>query len=134
MAWSRDPSGSSGGRPAVLLVEDEPALRKLAAEILTRAGYQVAAAGDGNAALRIWEDQGGAFALLLCDVILPGMSAADLAAELTRRDPALKVLFVSGYGEETIAEKGLLADDVELLEKPYTPSRLLERVERLLRG
>ena len=118
------------GRDAqVLLVEDERGVAELTAGILEAAGYRVLWALDGSTALEI---AGGEeeVDLLLADVVLPGLSGPELARELRRRRPGLKVLFMSGYAEKELLEVGGAED--AFLEKPASPSQILDAVASVL--
>ncbi len=121
-----------GGRESIVLVEDEPALRDVTARILTHAGYDLVAFGSGAEAVAHFEARPHAAALLVTDVVMPGMDGRALATRLTRRDPSLRVLYISGYSDDALAERGILAPDVELLEKPFTSHALLARVRQVL--
>jgi PAS domain S-box-containing protein len=120
------------GDETIMLVEDEEAIRRLAARTLERHGYRVIVADDGIAALAAVRDHPGAIDLLLTDVVLPGLSGADIATNLRSDRSELRVLYMSGYTDDLITHHGVLAPGVELLEKPFTPKQLLERVRRVL--
>lgn len=131
----------SSGRPAepsrvpatVLLVDDEPALRRLLAMVLQEEGYRVLQAGDGEEALSVARRHGGGIDLLVTDVAMPRRSGAELAAELTERHSNLQVLFVSGYSDSRLLSRGVDEARVHLLVKPFAPEQLVERVAALLR-
>jgi len=115
----------------VLLVEDESGVRRSAARILEGAGYRVLEASDAARALELFENS--AVDLLVTDVIMPGgQSGKDLSDELSWRRPDLPVVFISGYGSEAIAERGVLPASTSLLEKPFTAEALLEVVHRAI--
>jgi PAS domain S-box-containing protein len=120
-AWS-----PTGGEETILLVEDEEDVRALAAEILRRQGYRVLTAPAGEAALRLAVSHGDPIHLLLTDVVMPGMNGPDLAALVTMMRPATRVLYMSGYAEETAGLEGAL------LRKPFGPDALARRVRRVL--
>jgi two-component system cell cycle sensor histidine kinase/response regulator CckA len=92
-AASRLPEEGRGGSETVLLVEDEESVRQLAREVLETGGYQVLEAPDGGQALQLAEQHAGPIALLLTDVVMPGITGPDLARRLGARRPELKVLF-----------------------------------------
>jgi len=117
----------------ILLVEDDPAVRELTADMLTTAGYRVREAPDAEAALRLLEAHPARPDLVLSDVVLPGRTGADLARNLRRRWPDLKVVFMSGYPEDALGRHGVLDDGVELIQKPFTAAILLERLGTVLR-
>ncbi len=126
-------SSAAGGDETLLVVEDEPTLRRLAERVLTRAGYRVCTAGDGAAALVLLEAHGDSVDLLLTDVVMPGMSGQQLARKVTERFGDLRVLFMSGYTDGAMVDDGgLLAQDVSLLEKPFREAVLLQAVRAVL--
>ncbi len=115
----------------ILLVEDEPMVRKLASLLLEGAGYTVLAAEDGEEALSLAQGSLADVDLLLTDVSLPGISGVDVAEDLRGRRADLRVLFMSGYSDQTIELQGREGD---LLPKPFTPMSLAERVRAALDG
>ncbi|MBI3994216.1 MAG: PAS domain S-box protein [Candidatus Lambdaproteobacteria bacterium] len=120
-----------GERQTVLVVEDEPAVRRMNLRMLTELGYHAMAAADAATALEVLR---GATEvdLLFTDVVLPGgMSGVALAAEAKRLRPALKVLFTSGYTENAIIHRGELMHE-ELIQKPYRRDELARRVQKVL--
>jgi PAS domain S-box-containing protein len=118
-----------GGNEAILVVEDEPAVRALASKILGAQGYRVQAASSGVAALELWRRQAGAFDLLLTDLIMPGgVSGAQLAAQLRSEQPGLRVIYMSGYRGDT-APGGVGAN---FLQKPFDPAHLARAVRACL--
>jgi two-component system cell cycle sensor histidine kinase/response regulator CckA len=119
-------------RVTVLVVEDEPAIRRLVARILGRRGYEVLAAPDGESGLRRFSERED-IDLVLTDIVMPGLDGVGMAQELRARRPGLPVLFMSGYPGDN--RPGLDEDDLDLLiDKPFTPDQLVERVEQVLRG
>ena len=113
------------GTETILLVEDDDSVRGLADRILRRLGYTVVAAENGGEALLIARRRNlTSIDLLLTDVIMPQMSGSDLADELRRVHPELKVLFMSGYSEEAVVANGVLQAGAALLEKPFTSPSL----------
>ena len=116
----------------VLLVEDEPAVRRIATLALRRAGHRVLDAADAAAALRIAEAGAEEIDLLVTDVVMPGMGGRALAAALCERRPELPVLFVSGYSEDEALERDVAALRAAFLAKPFTPETLCARVDELL--
>jgi PAS domain S-box-containing protein len=122
------------GSETVLLVEDEPAVRELAARALTEAGYQVLPAGSAGEALEVAARTGGAVHLLLTDVVMQDMSGQKLAEALKQVRPGTRVLYMSGYTENTIVHRGVLDAGVSFLAKPFTPTALQEKVRQVLDG
>ncbi|HEX2201676.1 MAG TPA: PAS domain S-box protein [Longimicrobium sp.] len=121
-----------GGVETILLAEDEEPVRRLAREVLTRNGYTVLEAGDGEQALRVSERHPGRIDLLVTDVVMPAMSGRDLSALLAAARPALRVLYMSGYTEEAVARHGVLDPGTGFIEKPFTADALASAVRRVL--
>jgi nitrogen-specific signal transduction histidine kinase len=123
---------SEGGTETILLVEDEPLVRKYAVQKLASLGYRVLVASHAAEALDVLGRE-QEVDLLFTDVVMPGgMSGRQLADEATRRRPGLKVLFTSGYTQDGIVHGGRLDEGVELLAKPYRSSELARRVRAML--
>ncbi|HET9985649.1 MAG TPA: PAS domain S-box protein [Longimicrobiales bacterium] len=121
------------GAGTILLVEDDAAVRRLARRILDGAGYRVLEAAGGAEAIRLTLDAAAPrIDLLLTDLVMPQMSGVELARRLTRRQPDLKVLFMSGYAADTIERQGALGPDTPFLEKPFTPPGLTRAVREVL--
>lgn len=129
---ARVPRDDGGGHEFVLFVEDEDNIREPAKEVLESRGYTVVAAAHGAQALEIARQWNGHFDLLVTDVIMPGMNGSQLADELCRERPALRVLFISGYPEEAIARHGELQSQRAFLQKPFPPGVLLRKVREVL--
>src|SRR5215472_8509850 len=127
----REPK-SGEGQETILLVEDEPELRKLARMSLTELGYSVIEARDSQDALRLGGLQGPKIHLLLTDVVMPGMSGRDLARELTAHHSHLRVLYMSGYAYNLIDESGAQKEGHSFLQKPFTPRALARKVRETL--
>jgi two-component system, cell cycle sensor histidine kinase and response regulator CckA len=126
------PEHVTGGREAILLVEDEPALRALVREVLENYQYRVLEAGSGVEALRIWEEKDGKFDLLLTDLVMPeGVTGRELAAQLKKRKPELRIIFTSGYSAEVLG-KDFPQGETAFLPKPYLPSQLAKFVRKCL--
>jgi PAS domain S-box-containing protein len=120
------------GTETILLVEDEPQLRELTRSVLAARGYSVVEALNADEAERLVEKYGSKIHLLLTDVIMPGMSGRELAKRLSARHPAMRVLYMSGYTYNVIAQGGTLERGVAFLQKPFTPSALIEKVREVL--
>ncbi len=116
----------------ILLVEDEAQVRKLIRAILVTAGYRVLDAAGPLEALRQSEQFNEEIQLLVTDVVMPTMSGRELAELLKRTRYQTKVLYLSGYTEDAIAQHGVLDPTVALLQKPVTPDVLLDRVREIL--
>jgi two-component system cell cycle sensor histidine kinase/response regulator CckA len=119
-----------GGREAILVVEDEEALRKVAKRVLLGLGYDVLACADAQEALAIAADASKPIDLLFTDVIMPGLSGRELAAQLRAQRPALRVLFTSGYTRDVLDTHDQRG--AEFLRKPYLPDDLARRVREVL--
>ena len=123
-----------GGDETILVVEDDEQVNRFAVEALEERGYRVLTAPDGATALRLLDhvsDQ--KISLLLTDVVLPGgMNGRQLADEVLRRRPAVKVLFVTGYTRNAIIHHGRLDPDIELLTKPFTAEALARKLRQIL--
>ncbi len=126
------PLAKAQGSETVLLVEDDQALRELAREILEDDGYTVLVAGNGAEALSLAERHAGAIDLLLSDVVMPQMSGWQLGQELLARGRVAKVLFMSGYNDDTVASHGGLEQRTQVLAKPFTGRTLVSRVRETL--
>jgi PAS domain S-box-containing protein len=123
-----------GGNETVLVVEDNDMVRRLAVRVLAGKGYQVLEAGDGAEALRVYGAHQGSIALVMTDVVLPGMSGKELVDRLKEEHADLKVIYTSGYTENTIVHQGVLEPGVHFLPKPYLPSTLIEKMRAVLDG
>src|SRR5438128_2211947 len=110
---------SSMSRASLLVVDDEPAIALMIAEILTRGGYAVRTATRVEDA-RAWVESGARFDLAILDVVMPSMSGDQLAEWLRRRDPDAKVLFLTGYTEALFQARPALWSGESFLEKPFT--------------
>lgn len=131
-AKSEAPLPTPHGTESILLVEDDEFLRELGERFLSGFGYTVSTAASGAEALAVFEALQEKPALLLTDVIMPGMSGAQLANELQSRDPALRVLFISGYTDDAISQHGVLNKGTHLLNKPFTRAELATAVRSVL--
>jgi signal transduction histidine kinase/ActR/RegA family two-component response regulator len=119
-----DPSGdTAGGTETILLVEDDAAVRELAARALREAGYRVLEAENGPAAIAVAGATLGTIDLLLTDVVMPGQSGGALASELRGTRPSLPVLFISGYPDDTV-RSGVVDSEASFLAKPFAPGDL----------
>jgi PAS domain S-box-containing protein len=116
---------------AILLIEDDAALRGLLARSLEREGHQVTQAHDGEEALAIL-GQGAPFDLLVTDAVLPGRSGPKLARQIEADHPRLRVLFISGYSDDAILRLGLLNEQEAFLQKPFGPRTFVEKVQQVL--
>jgi len=118
--------------PRILLVEDEPALRRLLARLLRLSGFVVIEAADGLEALQLASRQDGEPGLLISDVVMPRMGGLELAMELRLLHPQLPVLFISGYTDTLFLEAEELRHGTSFLAKPFAPQVLIGKVKELL--
>jgi CheY-like chemotaxis protein len=123
---------SAFGSETVLLVEDEETILRVGRELLTSLGYRVLTAPDGVRALELVASHRGRIHLLITDVVMPKMGGFELATKLAEQQPGLRVLYSSGYTETAIVEQGVLAEGINFLQKPYSPSTLARRVREAL--
>lgn len=128
-AWAT-PCGSE----TVLLVEDEGQVRTLECGILKARGYNVLTAGHGKEAVRICQEYPGPIHLLVTDLILPHMNGRELARRVLPMRASMKVLFVSGYPDETVINAGLARNKVPFLQKPFASEAFLRTVRNVLDG
>ncbi len=118
------------GHETILLSEDEPSVRTLAAEILTAHGYRLFVASNGDEALRqVAAHPNETIDLLITDVIMPGINGKLLYERLLQTHPRLQVLYISGYAQNVLTHKGALEEGTQLLAKPFTVEALLQAVQ-----
>jgi CheY-like chemotaxis protein len=120
------------GNETILVVEDEDAVRRLDERILRKAGYNVVSAGSGGDALLLCEKHGDEIDLLLTDVVMPQMSGQELANRLTKLYPNLKVLYTSGYTDNTIIHHGVLEPGTRFIGKPFSAADLMRKIRDVL--
>ena len=122
------------GSETILLVEDEQALRRAAAEFLRQQGYNVLEANDGLEALAVAQNHPAKIDLVVTDVVMPNMSGGELAKEIGRRRPDVKFLFVSGYAGKTVLDHKVVDLEMNFLQKPYTLKQFSTKVRAALNG
>jgi CheY-like chemotaxis protein len=125
-------SHPGGGSGSVLVVDDHPQVLELSRRVLSAMGYTVATAESPEQALALASDAAGPFALLLTDVVMPGMNGVTLANRLREQRPELRVLLISGSTEETLGQHGVPGQSYPLLRKPFTPAELAGKVREVL--
>jgi hypothetical protein len=120
------------GAETILLVEDDEMVRTLVRETMESNGYRVLEASDPMEARTLAAQSRDAIQLLITDVIMPKESGPELAKELLRLSPGLKVLYMSGHTDRTILKRGVRRKEVAFLPKPFTPSELMSKVREVL--
>jgi PAS domain S-box-containing protein len=125
---------SPRGCETLLLVEDEASVRQAARQFLTRNGYTVLEATDGEDAIRVSREHSGPIHLMITDVVMPRMGGPRAAERLAEERPDMKVLFVSGYAENTILQHGKIDVAAHFLEKPFSSKALAKKVHEVLNG
>jgi signal transduction histidine kinase/ActR/RegA family two-component response regulator len=120
------------GSETILVAEDEDVVRELVCEVLGEHGYGVRSAKDGQEAWEMFRARPTDFDLVLTDVVMPRMSGGELARLIGRERPDLPMLFMSGYTGDELVKHGMREASTRLLEKPYTPEKLLQSVRRSL--
>jgi two-component system, cell cycle sensor histidine kinase and response regulator CckA len=124
--------GDLTGSETVLLVEDELAIRAIAAAFLKEAGYRVLEAANPEDALTIVKAHGDGISLLLTDVVMPGMNGRQLAEKICAQRPEIKVLYMSGYTDDALIRRGVFEAGISILEKPFSRASLLQEVREAL--
>ena len=133
-AMAGDVSNKLKGSETVLVVEDERGVRDLICTLLSDKGYNVLVAASPREALEQTSREQGHVDLLLTDVVLPEMSGHELSQKLRLDRPGMKVVYMSGYTENTIVHHGVLEEDVQFVAKPFTFEELLSKVRSTLDG
>jgi PAS domain S-box-containing protein len=124
-------TGPMTGKETILLVEDEPVLRRTVERLLSRLGYKVLTAADGTEAMRLVAENGSdAIDLLLTDVVMPGIKGTELARRLRADHPGLKVLFMTGYSDDLL--RGEAREGIPVIPKPFQRDELARRLRELL--
>lgn len=122
--------GPTGGSEVVLVVEDADVVRKLACDLLRSQGYVVLEARHGREALQLLDRYGGTIHLLLTDVVMPEMGGRQLAEQVRRRQPNVKVVYMSGYADDAV--DGVLEPEAGFIPKPFFPEALAQKVRDAL--
>ena len=120
------------GSETVLLVEDEEGVRTLSRMVLEEGGYTVLEASSGAEALRICEQRKDPIHLLLTDVVLPGMGGSQVAETCRSLHPEMRILYMSGYTDDTILRHGILTENVDFLHKPFLPASFTHKIREVL--
>jgi two-component system, cell cycle sensor histidine kinase and response regulator CckA len=120
------------GSETILLVDDEESLRTVVVDLLTHLGYHILSAASGQEALAVAAKYPGKIDLLLTDVVMHPLSGPDLAQTLAHSRPDMKVIFISGYANATLAPDGVLKPGTVLVNKPFTMKILSARLREVL--
>jgi DNA-binding NtrC family response regulator len=121
-----------GGKETILVCEDDDAVRRLTVQTLQEAGYTILAAEEGNHALQLAETSTKPIDLLLTDVVMRGLNGRQLAEKMEALFPHLGTVCMSGYPSDALTDMGALAQNVDILEKPYSRRSLLRCVREAL--
>src|SRR5262245_12062007 len=119
-------------KKTILVVDDEPEIRKLVSAMVTSKGYNVLTADSGDHALTLVKNLKTPIDLLLTDVVAPGMSGPMLADKLVEQQPDLRILFMSGYDNTNVVQRYVVEKGHALLHKPFTVEELARKVSDLL--
>jgi len=136
--WFEAPSPSDipidlpGGDEMILVVEDDRLVLRNTVRTLRARGYQVLAATGASEALEIFKEAKDSLHLVLTDVVMPGMNGKQLADDLRKQKPAISIIFMSGYAEDLIAQRGVIPAGIDFIEKPFTARTLLNRIRVVL--
>jgi two-component system, cell cycle sensor histidine kinase and response regulator CckA len=117
---------------AILVVDDEPEIRKLVGAMVKQFGYEAITADSGEHAMHLYKHQKDGIAMLITDVVAPGMSGPMLADKLTAMQPDLKVLYISGYDNTHVVQHYVVEKGHELLAKPFKVADLEAKMKKLL--
>ncbi len=131
-ARSYEPALDLFGTETVVVVEDEPEVRAYTAAALKAYGYRVFMAENAQSAMEVFRSQKEHIDLVVTDLVMPGMSGKELAGKLAALHPSVKVLYVSGYSSDMVARRGVLEEGLVLVEKPFSPEQLAQKVREVL--
>ncbi len=122
-----------GGSETILVAEDEGTVRRMIKRVLSRQGYTILEANNGEEALRLIEKTGAdSISLVLTDVIMPQMGGSELFQNIEKEAPDMKVLFMSGYTDESILTDGFISGGLNFLKKPFSPADILNKVREVI--
>jgi len=125
-------SSVRGWHETGLLVEDDASVRAVVRRTLQSNGYNVVEAGNAGDAVRLAQDYRGKIDFMITDLIMPETSGRDLAQTVSALRPGIKVLYMSGYSDNTVLQHGMVSSDMEFIAKPFTQERLLEKIRQVL--
>jgi CheY-like chemotaxis protein len=127
------PASSARGNETILVVEDEPLVREVTCRRLSACGYQVLSAAGPLEALALAKGHRGPIAILVTDIVMPDMNGRELHARLTAERPGLRVLYMSGYPGDTLADHGgVLGEGVHLIHKPFGIAELTHEIRKIV--
>jgi CheY-like chemotaxis protein len=121
------------GSETILVAEDAESLRSLIRDFLTQLGYTVLEAGNGRDAMYVAQNYGSPIQLLLTDIVMPGMGGQELAQNFVAKYPSSKVLYMSGYTDDTIVRHGIEEGATALLTKPFTMETIAQKLREVLK-
>jgi PAS domain S-box-containing protein len=128
------PAAAPSGKETILFVEDEESVRELVREYLSGAGYRILEACDGVQALEVAAGHKGAIDMLVTDVVMPRLSGRELASRIAAERPNVKILFISGYTDDSIFRHGVLEGGVAYLQKPFNLKSIAQKIREVLDG
>jgi PAS domain S-box-containing protein len=128
------PAAAPSGSETILFVEDEESVRELVREYLSGTGYRILEACDGVQALEVAGEYEGTIDMLVTDVVMPRLSGRELASRIAAERPHLKILFISGYTDDSIFRHGVLEGGVAYLQKPFNLKSIAQKIREVLDG
>ena len=132
MSTSQAIQQQPGAGKMILVLDDEAEVRKLVAAVLTRSGYKVVTADNGDNAIKAHKKSKHPVDLLLLDVVSPGLSGPMVADRIVESQPGLRVLFMSGYDHTNVVQRYVVEKGYALLTKPFTPEQLAKKVREVM--
>jgi two-component system cell cycle sensor histidine kinase/response regulator CckA len=131
----RPAAAIAGGHETILLVEDEPKVRRLTQAVLEQHGYKVLTAANGDDALAVWKEHGERVELLLTDLVMPGGKAGqDVARQIQLDNPDVKVVYMTGYSPVMAGKEMILKDGKNFIAKPFTREAILSKIRDCFNG
>ena len=122
-----------GGQETILLVEDDKEVREFNSSVLRNLGYNIIEADNGKSALAVYEESDKKIDLVLTDVIMPIMNGKELAQQLREKDRQIKIIFMSGYTDDQLSDRGDLLKDISFIQKPFSIKRLDGEIRSVLK-
>ena len=121
-----------GGTETILIVEDDDGFRNFLHDVLKKKGYKVIEAGNGEDALRASKEYDGQIDLMITDIVMPKLGGKAAAEQMVNLRPRIKILYMSGYTDDAIAEHGILSPNLNFLQKPFSAGTLTQKVREVL--